>query len=204
MKTSSLYAACQSMKLDRRISPLLRMTRSRGGRSWDQRHCSSSSGAIRGRLEFGNRQGNLKFVARFQNGSDEYTKLKAQTSGTAVVTLAFDANNSLQLTWQKITYSVVEIAETDFSRLLDWARRDRWAELAEPDRPEHPPRRYLVEADGVMLEPLEYTDGRLPQSREEQQAAFEERHREDAKAQVEWEAEARRDYESRRDSVADT
>src|SRR5450432_2768580 len=72
-----------------------------------------STGAIRGRLEFGNRVGNLKFVARFQNGSDEYTKLKAQTSGTAVVTLAFDVSNSLQLTWQKITYSVVEIAETD-------------------------------------------------------------------------------------------
>ena len=72
-----------------------------------------STGAIRGRLEFGNRAGNLKFVARFMNGSDEYTKLKAQTSGTAVVTLAYDANNSLQLTWQKITYSVVEIAETD-------------------------------------------------------------------------------------------
>ena len=72
-----------------------------------------STGAIRGRLEFGNRVGNLKFVARFMNGSDEYTKLKAQTSGTAVVTLAYDANNSLQLTWQQITYSVVEIAETD-------------------------------------------------------------------------------------------
>jgi hypothetical protein len=72
-----------------------------------------STGAIRGRLEFGNRQGNLKFVARFQNGSDEYTKLKAQTSGTAVITLAYDTNNSLQLTWQKVTYSVVEIAETD-------------------------------------------------------------------------------------------
>ena len=72
-----------------------------------------STGAIRGRLEFGNRAGNLKFVARFMNGSDEYTKLKAQTSGTAVITLAYDVNNSLQLTWQKITYSVVEIAETD-------------------------------------------------------------------------------------------
>ncbi len=72
-----------------------------------------SSGAIRGRLEFGNRQGNLRFVARFENGSTEYAKLKAQTSGTAVITLAYDTNNSLQLTWQKVTYSVVEIAETD-------------------------------------------------------------------------------------------
>ena len=71
-----------------------------------------STGAIRGRLEFGNRVGNLKFVARFENGSTEYTKLKAQTTGTAVVTLAYDVSNSLQLTWQKVAYSVVEIAET--------------------------------------------------------------------------------------------
>jgi hypothetical protein len=48
-----------------------------------------STGAIRGRLEFGNRQGNLRFVARFESGSSEYTKLKAQTTGTAVITLAY-------------------------------------------------------------------------------------------------------------------
>jgi len=72
-----------------------------------------STGAIRGRLEFGNRQGNLRFVARFMNGSDEYTKLKAQTTGTADLTLSYDTNNSLQLTWQKVAFSVVEIAETD-------------------------------------------------------------------------------------------
>ena len=72
-----------------------------------------STGAIRGRLEFGNRQGNLKFVARFENGSAEYTKLKAQTTGTAIIKLAYDADNSLELTWQKVAYSVVEIAETD-------------------------------------------------------------------------------------------
>jgi hypothetical protein len=72
-----------------------------------------ASGAIRGRLEFGNRQGNLRFVARFENGSTEYTKLKAQTTGTAVINLQFDANNSLQITWQKVSFSAVEIAETD-------------------------------------------------------------------------------------------
>lgn len=72
-----------------------------------------SSGAIRGRLEFGNRQGNLKFVARFENGSTEYTKLKAQTTGTAVINLSFDTNNSLQITWQKIAYATTELAETD-------------------------------------------------------------------------------------------
>jgi hypothetical protein len=72
-----------------------------------------STGAVRGRLEFGNRAGNLRFVARFENGSAEYTKLKAQTTGTAVITLAYDANNSLQLTWQKVAFSTIEIAETD-------------------------------------------------------------------------------------------
>ena len=72
-----------------------------------------SSGAIRGRLEFGNRQGNLKFVARYDNASTEYTKLKAQTTGTAVIHLQFDANNSLDITWQKMAFSVVEIGETD-------------------------------------------------------------------------------------------
>jgi hypothetical protein len=72
-----------------------------------------ASGAIRGRLEFGNRQGNLRFVARFQAGSSEYAKLKAQTTGTAVISLQFDPNNSLAMTWQKISYSTVELSETD-------------------------------------------------------------------------------------------
>src|SRR3974377_769258 len=48
------------------------------------------SGAIRGRMEFGNRQGSLKFTARFDNASTELTKLKAQTTSTAVITLTFD------------------------------------------------------------------------------------------------------------------
>jgi hypothetical protein len=73
----------------------------------------ATTGAIRGRLEFGNRQGSLKFVARFDANSAEYAKLKAQTTGTAVIALTFDSNNSLALTWQKIAFSMVEITETD-------------------------------------------------------------------------------------------
>ena len=73
----------------------------------------ATTGAIRGRLEFGNRQGSLKFVARFDSSSSEYTKLKAQTTGTAVIHLQYDANNSLDLTWQRIAFSMVEIGETD-------------------------------------------------------------------------------------------
>jgi hypothetical protein len=72
-----------------------------------------TTGAVRGRLEFGNRVGALKFVARFDNNSTEYAKLKAQTTGTAVITLTYDANNSLQITWQKMAFATVEITETD-------------------------------------------------------------------------------------------
>lgn len=73
----------------------------------------ATSGAVRGRLEFGNRQGDLKFVVRLDSTSLEYAKLKAQTTGTAVITLTFDASNSLQLTWQKMAFQAVTIGETD-------------------------------------------------------------------------------------------
>ena len=55
----------------------------------------------------------MRFVARFDSSSLEYAKLKAQTTGTAVMTLSHDANNSLQLTWQKVAFSTVTITETD-------------------------------------------------------------------------------------------
>jgi hypothetical protein len=73
----------------------------------------ATSGAIRGRLEFGNRQGTLKFVARFENGSSELTKLRSQTSGTATIGLSYDANNSLEITWQKVSFATAEVGETD-------------------------------------------------------------------------------------------
>ena len=73
----------------------------------------ATTGAIRGRLEFGNRQGALKFTARFDNTSTELTKLKAQTTGTATITLTFDANNSLAITWQKVSFATAELGETD-------------------------------------------------------------------------------------------
>jgi hypothetical protein len=72
-----------------------------------------ASGAIRGRLEFGNRQGTLRFVARFENGSTELTKLKSQTTGTAVLALTYDANNSLEITWHKVSFASAEVGETD-------------------------------------------------------------------------------------------
>jgi hypothetical protein len=54
-----------------------------------------ATGAVRGRLEFGNRVGTLKFVARLDNNSTEYAKLKARITGTAGITLTYDATNGL-------------------------------------------------------------------------------------------------------------
>jgi hypothetical protein len=74
---------------------------------------TATSGAIRGRMLFGKREGNLKFTAFYEYGSTELALLKAQTTGTAVIGLTYDTNNSLTLTWQQIAFSVAEVGETD-------------------------------------------------------------------------------------------
>ena len=73
----------------------------------------ATTGAIRGRLEYGNRQGTLKFTARFEHDSSELATLKAQSTGTAVIGLSYDANNSLEITWQKVSFATAEVGETD-------------------------------------------------------------------------------------------
>ncbi len=73
----------------------------------------ATSGAIRGRLEFGNRQFTLRFTARFEAGSTELAKLKQQTTGTAVLSLTYDTNNSLEITWHKVAFATAELGETD-------------------------------------------------------------------------------------------
>jgi hypothetical protein len=39
---------------------------------------------------------------------------------------------------------VTQIAATPMSQILDERRREMWAKMGEPDRPEHPPARYLL------------------------------------------------------------
>ena len=73
----------------------------------------ATSGAIRGRLECGNRQGSLKFVARFASGSTELASLKSQTTGTAVLGLQYDTNNKLTVTYQKVSFAAAEVGDTD-------------------------------------------------------------------------------------------
>ncbi|HXP88828.1 MAG TPA: hypothetical protein VN841_29170 [Bryobacteraceae bacterium] len=72
-----------------------------------------SGAAIRGRLEIGARVPTFSFRARLLQASDEYTKLVAQTTGTAVVTVQYDANDSVTWTWQQISYGVVVNGEAD-------------------------------------------------------------------------------------------
>ncbi len=99
--------------------------------------------------------------------------------------------------WRSGDYSLVDIAETPRSRVLGEIRRDVWAEAGDPPRPEHPPRRFLVEEDGFSIEPLEYCGGGQEGSFHEQIARFDEQHRRDALAQLEWERQAYEDWERR-------
>lgn len=61
-----------------------------------------TSGAVRGRLEVGDRELTFKFTARFDATSTELTQLAAGTEGTAVLSLTYDTNNSLEVTVQRV------------------------------------------------------------------------------------------------------
>jgi hypothetical protein len=87
-------------------------------------------------------------------------------------------------------HHILQAAETPLSRLLGDLRRQRWAEMGEPERPEHPPRRFLEEHDGFCSEPLESMPGGGELSFQEQVRRFEQQHAADALAQIEWEARA--------------
>lgn len=84
----------------------------------------------------------------------------------------------------------IQIAETDMSRCLDAARREVWAEMEEPDRPEHPPRRYLEGYVGYSTEPTDALHGGTRAEQHAEIAARDQRYREDAAAQVAWERQA--------------
>jgi hypothetical protein len=83
---------------------------------------------------------------------------------------------------------VNDVAETIMSRLLDDARRDKWAELAEPDRPPPlEPEQMIDKGDYKLLRQECFTGPDLEEQRRAKQAEYEAA----AKAQVEWEEKAR-------------
>ena len=103
------------------------------------------------------------------------------------------------------TRNMLEIADTYMARVLDQARRDQWAAMAEPGRPEAWPERYLI-GDATKVDArLEPLDAAGKASRpaagvdpgkwylmdsEAQKKIYDEQYRRDAEAQVRWEAEA--------------
>lgn len=82
-------------------------------------------------------------------------------------------------------HGIVEIAATPMSQILDQKRREMWAKMKEPARPEHPPARYLLSKLNYSLEPLENARGGEDGRR--LSAEYARRHAEDAAAQAEWE-----------------
>jgi hypothetical protein len=97
-------------------------------------------------------------------------------------------------------YGLLVIAQTFVSKLLDEARREHWAAAGDPPRPETPPH-VLLDLDGYSVEPLQPPHSE-PLPYNDRLRADEEQYARDAREQVKWEAEARRDYERRRDSGA--
>lgn len=72
-----------------------------------------TSGAVRGRLEVGDRELTLKFVARFDENSTELTALESGSEGTATITLTYDSNNSLAITVQRVQIQAVDLGDAD-------------------------------------------------------------------------------------------
>jgi hypothetical protein len=88
-------------------------------------------------------------------------------------------------------YGLLAIAETGWSILLDKARRRFWEAIGEPRRPEYPPRHLLEQHDGYATEPLTTSRGFYGEGAAEKRAEIDRQCAEDARAQIEWEAEAR-------------
>jgi len=68
---------------------------------------------IRGRLEIGARMPTFQFTARLLTGSSEYAKLIAQTTGTVVLTVTYDATHTVTLTFASVSFEMVENTEVD-------------------------------------------------------------------------------------------
>ena len=81
--------------------------------------------------------------------------------------------------------------------MLDDKRRELWKTMAEPERPEHPPERYLAHDQDHSIEPLEYLCGGHEAAREAERARYAAQHAADAEAQAEWEALTQRRIEAR-------
>jgi hypothetical protein len=69
--------------------------------------------AIRGRIEIGARVSTFTFTARLLKNSTEYQLLIAQTTGTATVTVTFDATHTITFDYPLVQYETVINGEQD-------------------------------------------------------------------------------------------
>ncbi len=74
---------------------------------------SQNGGALMGRIETGARVPGFSFEVRLANNSPEYAALLAQTSGTATVTMYYDATHYVTWVWQKLIYKNVVRSVSD-------------------------------------------------------------------------------------------
>jgi hypothetical protein len=68
-----------------------------------------TSGQLMGRMEYGIRDINCFFTARYQFGSTELTSLQAQTAGSATIGLTGAAGNSATITMPNVTFKTAKI-----------------------------------------------------------------------------------------------
>ncbi len=69
--------------------------------------------AVGNRIFIGNRVPSFTFTAFLTKDSTEYTKLAAQTTGTAVVTLTFDATHFCTWTWESVSFERREVVQEE-------------------------------------------------------------------------------------------
>jgi hypothetical protein len=78
-----------------------------------QTAADATTGAIRGRMEFGKRELMCKFSARFVAGSTELTTLQAQTSGTAVLGLTGGSGFETTITINQTKFKTAKLGNAD-------------------------------------------------------------------------------------------
>ncbi|WP_294124313.1 hypothetical protein, partial [Sphingomonas sp.] len=84
---------------------------------------------------------------------------------------------------------LLHIAATPMSQILDQKRRELWEKLSEPERPEHPPARYLLSKLNFSLasEHQALSEEQKQLSPQEQERLFKASREVEAAAQAEWE-----------------
>jgi len=80
---------------------------------------SQNGAAVSGRILFGVQAATLKFRAMIAQPTPEIQRLQNQTEGTATLTLTYDTNNSLSITYHRAVVRSIEFTEADGFAVVD-------------------------------------------------------------------------------------